>query len=151
MNQILNEVFDVDVVEVTENLPVIPLKSKTNIPLVDTIDEKHLKEDIQATREDLDTIIDLGKTALEQVLSIAGEGQHPRFYEAAAMIIKSINEAARERVELHLKVSEIRKNQSEVGQKPTINVDKAIFTGSTMELLKIINPRAAKKAAIETE
>ena len=110
----LADVFDVEITEVIP--PAKPLVAKkTDTPVADPL-EKDLLSDLQASRVDFDTIIELGKTALENVLSIADQGQHPRFYEAAAILIKNISDANKERLELHLKLSQIRKNQADAAE-----------------------------------
>lgn len=150
-NKKLEEVFDVEVTEVipptkpSQTLPAVPPKPKqTARQIRDEELEKFLHEDLAAFRTDLDTIVDNGQSALAEVLSIATQGQHPRFFEAAAMLIKSINEANRERIELHLKVSQIRKNQAETaggGAGGGINIEKGVFLGTTQQLLEMLNTK----------
>ena len=150
-NNNLEKVFDVDVEVLPPEPPKIPPvpalpKPKQSVKDIKNEElEKFLIDDLKVSREDLDTIIDLGKDALSQVLTIASEGQHPRFFEAAAMLIKSINEANRERMELYLKISQIRKNQADVGDNKSgnVNIEKGVFIGTTQQLLEMLN--GAKK------
>lgn len=138
----LNEIFDINKEEKANNLPII-IQSKP-VPPVDPIDNT-LIPDFVTSRENIDAIMDMGRAALEKVLEIAQEGQHPRFYEAAALLIKNLSDANYQYVELHEKVSRIRKNNSDSGHGnnngPKINIEKAVFTGTTSDLLKQVNPR----------
>lgn len=136
------------VFEIQDNLPVPVTPPKKPVPYVYD-DENALIEDLKSSRADFDTVIEQGQTALVEVLSIATQGQHPRFYEAAAMLIKSITEANKERMDIHVKLNEIRQKQSLLGsggKGPTVNVDKAMFFGTTEELQAMM-----KKKVVELE
>lgn len=137
MNE-LNEVFEIEPVKTEEQLPTLISETKK----LDPIDET-LIQDFTTSRDNVDAIMDMGRTALQKVLEIAQEGQHPRFYEAAALLIKNLSDANFQYMEIHEKVSRIRKNNADSGHEdsPKISIEKAIFTGTTADLLKQVNPR----------
>lgn len=137
----INETFDIENIESAISEP-----ETSNVVMIPLSTEAALIQDMENSRRDFDTIMTLGKDALEKVLNIAEEGQHPRFFEAAGLMIKSLTDANRERVELHLKLSQIRKNQVDIQRiiDPKISpitIDKAIFTGTTKDLLELVNPK----------
>lgn len=139
----INQTFDVEVEEIKSNYPVPKVRDNAQVVTV-TDPEQALIADLQSSREDFDEIIERGKEALQTVLEIAEEGQHPRFFEAASMMIKSLTDANRERMEIHLKLNQIRKIQRESGQEGPVNIEKALFVGTTSELLELVNPRHKK-------
>ena len=71
--------------------------------------------------------------ALEGILEVAKESQHPRAYEVAANMIKNLSDVTE-------KLMILQKQQQDLKPKevaPTnITVDKAVFVGSTTDLLK---------------
>jgi hypothetical protein len=143
----LNEIFDITPSTPNTEIVLIP-KEK---PEPDSID-KTLIPDFNTSRDNIDAIMDMGRVALEKVLEIAQEGQHPRFYEAAALLIKNLSDANYQYLELHEKISRIRKNNSESGHNNNdvgkISIKNAIFTGTTADLLKQVNPRPEKKPIV---
>ncbi len=108
----------------------------------DELLEKQIYDDYTESRNNFDSIIEMGKTALEKVLEIAEEGQHPRFYEAAGIILKNLSDANREYMDIHKKMMEIKKIKFDMKKDDTpgigVNIEKGIFVGSTADLLKQI-------------
>jgi hypothetical protein len=90
--------------------------------------------DADYSRANYYNLIEKGNEALDGILEVAKESQHPRAYEVAANMIKNLSDVTE-------KLMILQKQQQELQPKeptgPTnINVDKAVFVGSTAELLK---------------
>jgi hypothetical protein len=90
--------------------------------------------DADYSRANYYNLIEKGNEALEGILEVAKESQHPRAYEVAANMIKNLSDVTE-------KLMILQKQQQELQPKeptgPTnINVDKAVFVGSTAELLR---------------
>lgn len=90
--------------------------------------------DAEYSRANYYNLIEKGNEALEGILEVAKESQHPRAYEVAANMIKNLSDVTE-------KLMILQKQQQELQPKepagPTnIAVDKAIFVGSTADLLK---------------
>ena len=89
--------------------------------------------DAEYSRANYYNLIEKGNEALDGILEVARESQHPRAYEVAANMIKNLSDVTE-------KLMILQKQQLELNPKdaaPTnVNVDKAIFVGSTAELLK---------------
>lgn len=120
----LAEVFDI---EPLEHKPIIDVKPNP----IQRIDDD-VESDYEYTRSNLYDLIDQGKSAVHGILSVANESQHPRAYEVAATLIKNLGDVNDKLMNLHKLKKEL------VGQKQEtqITVDKAIFVGSTADLLK---------------
>lgn len=89
--------------------------------------------DADYSRANYYNLIEKGNEALNGILDVAKESQHPRAYEVAANMIKNLSDVTE-------KLMILKKQQMELQPKeavPTnITVDKAVFVGSTAELLK---------------
>lgn len=124
----LAEIFDVDPVE-AETKPIVEVK-----PQQVQHYGNDLETDYEYTRSNLYDLIDTGKHAISGILSVANESQHPRAYEVAATLIKNIGDVSDKLMNLH----KMRKDIDGKVEQQNINVDKAIFVGSTSDLLQKI-------------
>lgn len=82
-------------------------------------------------------LIEKGMPALDDLLKVAKESQHPRAYEVAANMMKNLSDMTDKLMVLQKQRKELKAGKEE---KPSgdIRVDKAVFVGSTAELLKQI-------------
>ena len=86
-------------------------------------------------------MLEKGNTAIDGILNLAKEGEHPRAYEVAGQLIKTQSEIAQNLLDLQDKLKKI-KDVKELGPK---NVTNALFVGSTTELQKMIKRNKDKK------
>jgi len=98
--------------------------------------DESVNPDAHYSRANYYNLIEKGNEALDGILEVAKESQHPRAYEVAANMIKNLSDVTE-------KLMILQKQQQELQPKepagPTnITVDKAVFVGSTAELLKQI-------------
>lgn len=144
MNENIDKIFNLESKEIIKP----PSNTSTEIVSQEKLPEKtdlELLDDYKKSRTDYDMLMEQGQTALEEVLDIARAGQHPRFYEAVALLIKTLAETNASRIDVHTKIAQIRKLQADIGAGPTTKIDKAIFVGSTSELLKYVKPRTTNE------
>lgn len=130
----MTEIFDVTptVVEKTEQLPV-----KVESQVTKNLDGD-LDDDYQESRQTLKELVVKGNQAIDHLLAIASETEHPRAFEVVATLIKNTAEANEKLMAMQKTIRElknIKKNDSGV------NVDKAIFVGSTSELSKLLKAK----------
>jgi hypothetical protein len=93
-------------------------------------------ENIKVTQKE---ILEKSRPLLDAAIEIAMMSQHPQSISAAASLITSINNASEliAKIDLNLlKIKASTKNTSNNNNK--INIDKAVFVGSTAELQKIL-------------
>jgi len=96
--------------------------------------------DADYSRSNYYNLIERGNEALEGILEVAKESQHPRAYEVAANMIKNLSDVTEKLMILQKQQQELKPKE----QVPTnINVDKAVFVGSTAELLKKLKNESA--------
>ena len=101
--------------------------------------EPDMKEDLtdayQQTKENLQSIIDQGKDAMEEILNVAKAGQHPRAFEVYATLLKNMVDANKELLNTQKQMREISGAKKDSGGT---KIDKAIFVGSTSDLNKFL-------------
>jgi len=94
---------------------------------------KDLDTDYEYTRENLKAIIEKGSEALDGILELAKESEHPRAYEVVGQIIKNVADVNRQLIDLQKDIKGLKKADS--GPK---NVTNALFVGSTHDLQKLL-------------
>jgi hypothetical protein len=90
--------------------------------------------DADYSRANYYNLIEKGNEALDGILEVAKESQHPRAYEVAANMIKNLSDVTEKLMILQKQQQELQ--PKEQAQPTNVNVDKAIFVGSTAELLR---------------
>jgi hypothetical protein len=90
--------------------------------------------DANYSRANYYNLIEKGNEALDGILEVAKESQHPRAYEVAANMIKNLSDVTEKLMVLQKQQQDLR--PKEAAAPTNINVDKAVFVGSTAELLK---------------
>ena len=122
----------------TDYMPVVSDKSDKPITLHSETGEN---PDANYSRANYYNLIEKGNEALDGILEVAKESQHPRAYEVAANMIKNLSDVTE-------KLMILQKQQQDLKPKelaPTnITVDKAVFVGSTTELLKKIKNESSE-------
>ena len=97
-------------------------------------DVNDAQADYEYQREQFYKLVDRGSVAIDGILELAKEGEHPRAYEVAGQLIKNVAEVTEKLGDLQKKMKEL-KEVPETGPK---NVTNALFVGSTAELQKMI-------------
>lgn len=126
---ILDEALNIEdkseIITKDETLPVIPRPSE-NL--------EDLDADYKYQRENFYNLIERGSDAIEGILDLARESEHPRTYEVAGQLIKSVAEVTEKLGDLQAKMKKLK----EVPNTAPQNVTNALFVGSTSELQKML-------------
>ena len=118
------------ILDTAEYIPAV----KENQPV--TIHHSEERDpDADYSRSNYYNLIEKGNEALDGILEVAKESQHPRAYEVAANMIKNLSDVTEKLMILQKQQKELRKDEP-VAAPQNINVEKAVFVGSTAELLK---------------
>ena len=99
----------------------------------DTKDD--IDKDYSHSRDNYYNLIDKGNAAIEGILDIAKEGQHPRAYEVAGQLIGQVTTTVDKLQDLQKKLKDLK----ELPNKTNTNIKNALFVGSTNELQKMLN------------
>jgi hypothetical protein len=127
----MEEIFDI-VPTTIETKPPVESKKKSDDGKLD----EDLSEDYRIVRHNYEEIITKGKDAIDEMIKIASESEHPRAFEVVATLIKNVSEVNEKMIILQKQMREIKKTADKDAPKTTI--DKAIFVGSTSELSKLL-------------
>ena len=121
LNQTLSEVLDVE-----------PIKYETEIVEVKT----PVEDDAEFARTNIRELIEKGNSAVDNLLLVANASEHPRAYEVAAGLIKNLADLNKDLLEIQKRKRDLDPTQSK--SNSTTNIDKAVFVGSTTELVKFL-------------
>jgi len=127
----LNEVLGI--AEEPNELEVIQKETKDLV----VPEDKDPDIDFETGRKNLYNLIDKGNEAIDGILNLAKEGEHPRAYEVAGQLIKTVSEVSQNLLDLQDKLKKVK----EVPDKGPKNVTNALFVGSTTELQKMLKEK----------
>ena len=124
LNEVLDIANDVTVEEVKKTLPAVP-------------EDKDPDIDFETGRKNLYNLLDKGNEAIDGILELAKEGEHPRAYEVAGQLIKTVSEVSQNLLDLQDKLKKVK----EIPEKGPKNVTNSLFVGSTTELQKMLKEK----------
>ena len=129
-DDILNEVLGV-----SEPTPKEVVVSKPIPRPSDELDD--VDADYKYQRDNFYNLIEKGQNAIEGILNVAKESDHPRGYEVAGNLIKQVAEVTEKLGDLQEKMKKLK----EVPNSAPKNVTNALFVGSTAELQKMLKEK----------
>ena len=129
----MSEIFDVTPT-IVETAPIVVKETPVNTE-GDFLD-RDLNADYNKVRNNYEEIINKGVDAIDSILEIARESEHPRAFEVAATMIKNVADANEKLITLQKQMREMDKNRQK--DSGGTKIDKAIFVGSTSELNKFL-------------
>jgi hypothetical protein len=91
-----------------------------------------LDTDYGFARDNLYNLIERGNDALEGILELAKEMEHPRAYEVASGLIKNVSDTTMELLKMQKELKSMRE-----GEAPKTNVNN-LYVGSTAELQEML-------------
>ena len=121
-------------------------KQKTNIEEVkhSEIREQDLVDDYTEHRETLKELVNQGQEALQNLLLLAKESEHPRAYEVTGQLLKTTADLTKDLIELQVTMNKIENSKD--GGKPQKVVNPAILVGSTNDLLEQLKGKNREKS-----
>ena len=99
--------------------------------------EEDIDDDYKYQRENFYNLVDKGSAAIDGILELAKESEHPRTYEVAGQLIKTVAEVTEKLGDLQEKMKKLK----EVPDSAPKTVTNALFVGSTTELQKILKDK----------
>lgn len=139
-NKSLSDVLGVE--NAVEVIPPTPAEPIINTPHeVDDADA-----DYNLSRRTFRDLIIKGNQAMESLTDLAKESESPRAYEVLSTMMRTIADTTKDLYDLQKKTKDLKGLPKD--DKPSVNVEKAVFVGTTAELLQQIK---AKKEEPKTE
>tara|TARA_Y100000385_G_C13071015_1_gene629069 strand:- start:449 stop:907 length:459 start_codon:yes stop_codon:yes gene_type:complete len=111
--------------------------------------ERDFEDDYKEVRGNLKHLVSTGEAAIDGIMKVATEGDHPRAYEVVSQLIKTVSDVNKDLVDLHKKSKEIKKEDNKYIQKNTTN--NAFYVGSTSDLQDIVNASRSRSKVIEND
>jgi hypothetical protein len=112
------------------------IKKETKaVPMVKPVNnrEQNIETDYKYAREHLYDLIERGQDAIDGILDLSKETEHPRAYEVAGQLIKTVGETAEKLIDLQSKMKKLEADDS----KPNTQHNH-LYVGSTSELQKFL-------------
>jgi hypothetical protein len=99
-------------------------------------EDDDIKADYNLSRRTFRDLITKGNQAMESLTDLAKESESPRAYEVLATMMRTVADTTKDLYDLQKKTKDLRGQDK--NDQPNVNVEKAVFVGSTADLLKKI-------------
>jgi len=130
----LNEVLNIadEVLEKKEQKNPLEIANEPPTPVApQNVD---VDTDFDTGRNELYKMLEKGNTAIDGILNLAKEGEHPRAYEVAGQLISTVSQVSQDLLGLQSRLKRL-KEVPDTGPKSVTN---ALYIGSTNELQKLL-------------
>lgn len=107
----------------------IPVSTTEVVEIKDPVED-----DAEFARQNLRDLIEKGNDAADHIISVAKQSDHPRAFEVVAGMLKNLADMNKDLLEVQKRKQDLQPKVTNNTQNLTI--DKAVFVGSTAELLK---------------
>ena len=91
--------------KIAETLNLTPVDNKTEVVKVEPADDQKLENDFQYARENLYNIIERGTDALNGIVDLANQSQHPRSFEVVADLVRTLSGANKDLLDIQKKMN----------------------------------------------
>ncbi len=126
LNANLSDIFDVEPIKEEEKTILLPVTVEASDPI---------NADADFARNNIRELVTQGNQAVDELMLIARDGQHPRAFEVLSGLMKNL-------ADMNKDLLEIQKRKKDLVPKAesqnNLNIDKAVFVGSTAELVKML-------------
>lgn len=116
--------------------PVTKLEESVALPTNSPGLSNEQQDDYDLARHTLRQVTIKGQNLLDDIMELSRNSEHPRNYEVAGQIMKTLSDSAKDLLELQKKVKEIKTPEKAKGGINTQN--NVVFAGSTAELMKML-------------
>ena len=123
LNEKLSEALEIQPLEIKQSTEIVEIK--------DVVDD-----DAEFARQNIRDLIVKGNDAASHIVEIAKQSEHPRAFEVAAGMLKNLSDMNKDLLEIQKRKRDLDPTQSKGNS--TTNIDKAVFVGSTTELVKFL-------------
>ena len=120
----LDAILDIES-DIKEKTAVVKLPDRT----------ENVETDYRYARENLYNLVERGQDAIDGILELSKETEHPRAYEVAGQLIKNVADTADKLIDLQKKMKELDADEKKSGPS---TVNNTMFIGSTAELQKML-------------
>ena len=119
----IDEALEVKATDVVKEAKAVKRVKKDQTP----------RDDFEYSRAQLYNIVEKGQEAMNGILDVCQDTQHPRAYEVAGQLVKAVGDVTDKIIDLQRKMKDLEKED-----KPTQVTNNSLFVGSTADLQKMI-------------
>lgn len=132
----VNEILGIESKE-TPTLESIIKVSNPAVPRIEDPNKPDIDNDYKFSRDNYYDLIQKGQEAIEGILEIAKEGQHPRAYEVVGQLITNVSQTVDKLQDLQKKLKDLKTATKSASPQ----IKNALFVGSTAELQKMLKTK----------
>ena len=126
----LDDILDIST-NITKETKVVKLPARS----------ESMDNDYKYGRETLYGLVERGQDAIDGILDLCKETEHPRAYEVAGQLIKTVGDTAEKLLDLQKKIKDLEKEDED---KKIGTQHNHLYVGSTSELQKFIKSEKNK-------
>jgi|TARA_R110000868_G_scaffold259475_1_gene517730 hypothetical protein len=126
LNANLSDIFDVEPIKEEEKTILLPVTVEASDPI---------NADADFARNNIRELVTQGNQAVDELMLIARDGQHPRAFEVLSGLMKNLADMNKDLLEIHKRKKDL---VPKAESQNNLNIDKAVFVGSTAELVKML-------------
>ena len=135
MSKLEDNVNEILGIEKKNEVSITDFEQPAIVPKKIDENKTDIDNDYVHSRDNYYNLIDKGNQAIEGILDIAKEGQHPRAYEVAGQLIGQVAQTVDKLQDLQKKLKDLK----ELPKSANTQIKNALFVGSTNELQKMLN------------
>ena len=143
MTKLEDSVNEILGIEKKSEVAIKDFEQPAPVPRVVDESKTDVDNDYEHSRDNYYNLIDKGNQAIEGILDIAKEGQHPRAYEVAGQLIGQVAQTVDKLQDLQKKLKDLK----ELPKSANTNIKNALFVGSTNELQKMLRKESPETSA----
>jgi len=121
---------DNETIEATEENYQITKDAVSNAQIINDTED-----DIEYSRDKMKSLIDQSCEAINQMMALASESEHPRAFEVLSAMIKHTSDMSQDLIKLQKTRKDITQEKNAAAKSTTNN---SIFVGSTTDLQKFL-------------
>lgn len=126
----LDDILDIST-NITKETKVVKLPARS----------ESMDNDYKYGRETLYGLVERGQDAIDGILDLCKETEHPRAYEVAGQLIKTVGDTAEKLLDLQKKIKDLEKEDDD---KKIGTQHNHLYVGSTSELQKFLKSEKNK-------
>ena len=123
---------------ISKALDIEPIQGEV-VPVDEPKVNPEMENDFKYARENLYNIIERGSDALNGIVDLAQQSQHPRSFEVVADLVRTLSTANKDLLDLQKKMKDLQPEEQK-NQKVTNN----LFVGTTKDLTDLLEGGARK-------
>ena len=128
----VNEILGIN--EPEPKKEVVKQDFKPAVPRREDDSKADVDNDYKYSRENYYNLIERGQEAIDGILNIAKESEHPRAFEVAGQLIGQVAQTVDKLQDLQKKLKDLK----EVPKSANPQIKNSLFVGSTAELQKML-------------